>query len=166
MWGGYFILQTTRENRIITAKCLWSMLKHTDEPGMLWFFSNNKNCPGPEMIGGCVKPLRMFQMPYAQNVKLPWWFWVLYAMKVMWCQHISSFKFIESTSLRTLMCVTHSCKTKDYCCSMWQDVCIPTRLRSITYGPHLEEWLPNYFPNHLIPSMCLPTFPHVNLLDY
>lgn len=42
MQNGQFMIAMTKENSLICAKCLLSKFNH-EEPGMLWFFSNEKN---------------------------------------------------------------------------------------------------------------------------
>ena len=42
MRRGQFLSERTRENRLTRAKRLLNKLKHPEEPGMLWFFSDEK----------------------------------------------------------------------------------------------------------------------------
>ena len=43
MGRGQFMSDRTKVNCLTTAKCLLNKLKQPEEPGMIWFFSDEKN---------------------------------------------------------------------------------------------------------------------------
>lgn len=171
MRRGQFMSEKTRENRVTRAKRLLNKLKHPEEPGMLWFFSDEKNFVQDQKVNRrndrwlCQTSE---EVPTVMHTKFPAAVMVLGVVSsegdVMpphfFRQGLRVNAAAYTDVLETVVkpWITAVARGRPY---VFQQDSAPSHTAHTT-----QEWMANNFHDHVTPNMWPPSSPDVNPLDY
>lgn len=171
MRRGQFMSEITKVNRLTRAKRLLNKLKHPEEPGMIWFFSDEKNFVQDQKVNRkndrwlCKTP---DDVPTIMHTKFPASVMVLGVVSsegdVMPPHFFSAGARVNAVGytevLRTVVkpWIATVAGTRPY---VFQQDSAPCHTARTT-----QEWMADNFHDHVIPNVWPPSSPDVNPLDF
>lgn len=168
---GQFMSQKTRENRVIRARRLLNKLKHPEEPGILWFFSDEKNFVQDQKVNR--RNDRWLcqtagEVPTVMHTKFPASVMVLgvvssegdvmppFFFRQGLRVNAASYTEVLETVVKPWM--DGVARGRPY---VFQQDSAPSHTAHTT-----QEWMATNFHDHVTPNMWPPSSPDVNPLDY
>ena len=171
MRRGQFMSDLTKENRVLRGKRLLNKLKRPEEPGMLWFFSDEKNFDQDQKVNRkndrwlCSDPT---EVPTVMHTKFPSSVMVLgvvssegHVMPPHFFQEglrVNAAGYIRVLKTVVKPWIDRVAQGRPY---VFQQDSAPAHKAEVT-----QEWLAQNLHDHVTPNMWPPSSPDLNPMDY
>lgn len=169
MRRGQFMSTQAREQRLIRGKRLLSKVKHPEEPGLLWFFSHEKNFDQDQKVNRKNdRYSNSSEVPHVMHTKFPATVMVLGVVSSE--EHVMSphsfpqglrvnaVGYIEVLETVVKPWIDRVCNVRPY---IFQQDSASSHKAATT-----QEWMTRNLHNHITPDIWPPSSPNLNPLDY